>query len=264
MSMLALALLGVLAGPPADSEFEAGTAAYAEKRYAEAAEHFERAHRARPDPVLLFVWAQAERLAGRCDAAVPLYREYLSLDPPDADVEVTRAAIEECGEDPDLVPEPPDPASSGDDPDETEPLDALEPDSPDPDEGLPETSPDDRVRPVGRDPWGHVLTWSGVVIAGVGAGLLGEAHRRRASGEQAADEQAYRDAFVGAPALSRAGIGLLAGGGALVVAGVVRFAVLGASQRRRSTRASFLVPRVGGAGLVWSFQLAPSRARVLR
>ncbi|MCA9707305.1 MAG: tetratricopeptide repeat protein, partial [Myxococcales bacterium] len=125
MSMLALALWGALAGPPADPDFEAGKAAFAEQRYDDAAQSFERAYRRRPEPLLLFVWAQAERLAGRCEQAVPLYRRYLALGPPDDDVEVTRQAIEACGEDPDQPTEPP--PAPDEDPEGVEPEPEPEP-----------------------------------------------------------------------------------------------------------------------------------------
>ena len=256
MSILALALAGMLAGPPSDPDFEDGKAAFAEERYADAARHFERAYDANPDPLLLFVWAQAERLAGQCDAAVPLYRRYLALEPPDADVKVTRAAIEACGEDPDAVPEPP-PISAGESGAQSESDTTL-----DPEPGGTEDDPSP-PRTALRDPWAHVLTWSGVVVTGVGAGLLGEAHRRRTRSERAPDEQDYRDSLEGAPALSRAGIGVMIGGGALLVAGVVRFVVV-ASRGRRAPSPAAIAPHLGGAGLVWKFELAPRRLRALR
>lgn len=256
MSVLALSLVGVLAGPPAtDPDFEAGKEAFAQGRYAEAAAAFERAYERQPEPLLLFVWAQAERRAGHCEVAVPLYRQYLTLDPPEADVAVTRDAIEACGEDPDLVlVPPPAPESEGEDEDESEDEDEGEP-------GPVEPPPERTPRAAVRDPWGHALTWTGVVVAGIGAGLLGTAHARRTAGDRAMDEQEYREALSGAPALSRAGIALLAGGGALLVAGVVRFSVV-AVRGRRSEAAAALRPR--GLGLTWKFELAPRRPWALR
>ena len=100
-----------------------------------------------------------------------------------------------------------------------------------------------RAKPSARkDPWGHALLWSGVAVAGTGAGLLAAGHVRR---EQAADsrtEYEYRARFSGAPALGNAGIAVLASSAALVTAGIVRFAVVGARARRegRNTgRSSF-------------------------
>jgi tetratricopeptide (TPR) repeat protein len=255
-------LWAALAAEPAP-DAEAGVKAFAEGRYDDAARILERAYAAEPDPTLLFAWAQAERYAGRCDVAVPLYREYLKGEPPEDVRGLAREAITACGEDPDHATEPePEPDV------EPEPEPEIEPE--------PEVEPAPR-RPAALDAWGHALTWSGVAVAGVGAGLLGEAHRRRGVAEDASHEQAYRDALEGAPVLSRAGIAVLAGGGALLVAGVVRFAVVAARGRNHggagtsagagaggdaTMRASRL--RLGATGLTWKFELAPRRGRALR
>lgn len=258
--MRASILAAVLAAGPR-SDAEEGVEAFAEGRYDDAARILERAYAATPEPPLLFAWAQAERYAGRCDVAVPLYRAYLDSAPP-ADVSaLAREAITACGEDPDRAAEP-----EAAEPEATEPA-ATEPVVTEP--AVPE--PVDRRRPAATDAWGHALTWPGLAVSGVGAGLLGEAHRRKAAGERAPTEQAYREAMAGAPGLSRAGIALLAGGGALVVAGVIRFAVVAARGRgdgrpgpRDAARPWYRRAAIGAAGVVWTFELAPRRGRALR
>lgn len=95
--------------------------------------------------------------------------------------------------------------------------------------------PSPRRRPPGdapRDAWGHGLLWSGVGVAGVGAGLLAAGHMRREEAAGARTELEYQAAFSGAPALGNAGIAVLASSAALVTAGIVRFAVVGARARR--------------------------------
>jgi len=244
--MTTLSLIAALALAAAPSDADEGVRAFAEGRYEDAARILERAYASEPQPELLFAWAQAERYAGRCDVAVPLYREYLQGEPP-ADVRaLAREAVEACGEDPDVEPEP-----------EPEP-DPIEPIVPEP-EPEPEALPDREPVTAARDPWGHALTWSGAAVGAVGGGLLVEAHRRRAASERAADELGYREALEGAPALSRAGIAMLVGGGALLTAGVIRFAVVAARGRREQARL-----RPSGMGLVWSFELAPRRSPGLR
>ncbi|MCX4245111.1 tetratricopeptide repeat protein [Paraliomyxa miuraensis] len=245
-SSLPLASLAALALAAPTSDADAGVEAFAEGRYEDAAEILERAYAADPQPDLLFAWAQAERYAGHCDVAVSLYRDYLAKAPP-ADVEaMAREAIEACGEEPEASATDPEP-------------DAARPS----DEPTPPTRPEHpEDRPpsrAARDPWGHALTWSGVAVAGVGAGLLGEAHRRRLAGDRAADEQGYRNALEGAPVLSRAGIAVLAVGGGLLAAGVIRFSVVAARGRTDHARL-----RPSGAGLCWAFELAPRRSRALR
>lgn len=101
--------------------------------------------------------------------------------------------------------------------------------------------------------------WPGVALIAVGGGLLGEAHGRRREAEAAPNEQAYRDALSGAPALSRAGVAVLALGGALTVAGAVRFAVVAGREGRDDATV-----RWTGTGVVWKFELAPRRGRALR
>jgi len=256
--MRACFLWAALAAEP-NPDAEAGVKAFAEGRYDDAARILERAYAVAPDPVLLFAWAQAERYAGRCDVAVPLYRAYLEEEPP-ADVRaLAREAITACGEDPDRAAEPePEP----------EPEPEVAPD-PEPEPKITRHFAPPRRHTAARDPWGHALTWPGLAVAVVGAGLLGEAHRRRADGEGAPDEQAYLDALHGAPVLSRAGIGLLAGGSALLVAGVIRFVVVAARGRAdagapAAATASSWQPRIGVGSLAWQFELAPRRRRALR
>lgn len=245
MMLLALTLAATVASPEADE----GVKAFAEGRYEDAARILGQAYEAEPEPELLFAWAQAERYAGHCDEAVPLYREYLEGDPPDDVQQLAREAIVECGEDPDA------------------PAEDAEVEPPPPEGARPPGDSGPSIEPGGerpprrplRDPLGHALTWSGVAVAAVGVGLLGEAHRRRVEGERAPDEQAYRDALAGAPTLSRAGIAVAVGGAALLVAGVVRLSMLaGREERERSAL------RLTGTGVVWKFELAPRGLRALR
>lgn len=252
MMGLVLMLAALVVEPRTDAD--AGVKAFAEGRYEDAARILGEAYRAEPEPELLFAWAQAERYAGHCEHAVPLFRDYLAGSPP-VDVRgLAREAIEACGDDPDAPPPPEEPADAGAGDAADADTDARAPVAP-----VDPAGPDRPSNRVARDPLGHALTWSGVAVAAVGAGLLTDAHRRRSEAQGAGDEQGYRDALAGAPTLSRAGIAVLAGGAALVVAGVVRFAVLAG---RRGRERSAMQP--SGTGLVWKFELAPRRARALR
>ncbi len=257
MIRLALTLWVVAAEPATDPDAEAGVRAFAQGRYDDAATILARAYAEDPRPELLFAWAQAERYAERCDDAVPLFREYLTLDPPPEVGDKAREAIEACGEDPDVaVPVPVEPPTPEDR--TVEPVGPVEAGEPavEPSPAVPRSWEPSR-RPVALDPWGHALLWSGVAICGVGGGLLGEAHLRRRAGSRVADEQSYRDALQGAPQLSGAGIGVLVVGGALVVAGAVRFVVLAARHRRAGNTATLR----RGPG---QFSLAPRRFGALR
>ena len=80
-----LAALMALAAPavaqPKNKEaadlFKTGIDAYKAGKYAEAASALERSYRIEGKPETLFAWAQALRLLGDCDKAVPLYRKLL-------------------------------------------------------------------------------------------------------------------------------------------------------------------------------------------
>src|SRR5215831_7161200 len=61
--------------------YDEATAAFGLGHYADAAEKYEAAFAARPDPALLYDAAQAYRLAGNKARAIELYRNYLRLYP---------------------------------------------------------------------------------------------------------------------------------------------------------------------------------------
>ncbi len=89
------------ADPPAaaDLRYREGKQAFTAGDFAEAAARFEEAFKLSADPTHLFNLAQAQRLAGDCDAARASYREYLARVPeaPNrADVEEKLAALEDC------------------------------------------------------------------------------------------------------------------------------------------------------------------------
>ena len=248
--MITLALCLALARAPApdgsadNPHFAEAVAAWKERRWPEAADAFARAYELDPRPQYVFARAQALRFAGQCEQAILHYREFIALAPPQAAIDEARGHIATCGGDDDdattgaTTPSPPPPR--------VEPTPAIV----DP----PVEAPPPRR--WWRDPAGHALGWTGLAIAGVGGGLLGEGLARRQRGARADDEDGYRDARRGGPALLHAGIPLLSIGGALVLASVIRFAVVGSSRTkrdrvRRTARVQHgVVPF--GLGIAWS------------
>ena len=83
-----------------------------------------------------------------------------------------------------------------------------------------------------RDGLGLGLSVGGLALSGVGAALLGVAHGRKARALDAGSEQGYRDAIDGAPVMSQVGIGVLCAGGAAIVSGVIRYAIVARRSRR--------------------------------
>jgi hypothetical protein len=232
-AIAALLLVGVMLAPGAERSgnrhFVAAEAAFRAERWSEAADEFAAAHALDPRPEYLYAQAQAERMGGWCDRAVTTYERFLAEDPPDLAANDARANIRKCEAELAAQPTPastevsPPPSPTAETSD-----DDLQPSTP---------TPADDVPAWYRDPWGGVLTWTGVALAGTGAALLGEAHRRQRRSQSAQSEQAYRDTLGGAPLLSRVGIGLLAAGGVALVTGIIRYATVGKPRaRNRATK----------------------------
>jgi hypothetical protein len=249
--MIALVLtLALFAQPAADAwrehpEFLRGAAAFEAQRWDEAAHAFAAAYADHPRPELLWAQAQSLRFGGQCEAALPLYEQFLATQPTAEEIADANTNIAACRELVDAaapVEPTPQPVAQ---PSPPPPAPMLQPDDRDVDEVRP--LPRRRVeRSVARDPLGHGLLWSGVAAAGVGTGLLVAAHARRDAAAGASTELEYRQTFAGAPALGQAGIAVLATSAALVTAGIVRFAVMGARAHRNRRDGGALAHRRGG------------------
>jgi tetratricopeptide (TPR) repeat protein len=77
LAAVQLSLLGIAAAQPASDLQKQGIDAYKAGDYAKAAALLERAYKADPKPETLFALAQAERLGGKCDKAIPHYNKLL-------------------------------------------------------------------------------------------------------------------------------------------------------------------------------------------
>ncbi len=223
-ALLVLALArGPETSPSGDNpHFAAAVEAWEARRWPDAAEAFARAYAIEPRPQYVFARAQALRLAGDCTGAIAAYRAFIDLAPPPGAIDEARGFIVACGGDP-MPPPPvaPRPIAS---PDDGAPRASDAP--------LPSTPP--RRRSWWRDPAGHAVGWTGLAIAAAGAGLTIEGLARRERGTRAADEQGYRDARRGGATILHAGIPLTCIGTAMVLAAVIRFAVLGARGPKRT------------------------------
>ncbi|HWB75375.1 MAG TPA: hypothetical protein VG755_10470 [Nannocystaceae bacterium] len=217
MSAVAVALL--LALGPARREdnphYRDAVAAWDAGDWDAAARAFAAAYEIDPRAEYVFAGARAHRNGGNCASAVPLFERFIALAPPKDAIADAELNLRECravlaASAPKPEPPPPRPV---------------------------DVSPAPAPRPsAARDPWGHALTWPGLAVLGVGVGLLADAHAR-ANRADGVDEQRYRDLLHGAPARSQAGIALATIGGAALVAGIVRFAVVAARKRDASPRA---------------------------
>jgi tetratricopeptide (TPR) repeat protein len=227
-----LLLLALVAQPPVQRSVEQiaaeAEAAFEAKHYDEAAAAFADAFARQPHPGYLYARAQAERFGGHCREAIDHYREFIALAPGEGPVRDAQRNIDRCEEklaleQPAPEPEPP-PASPPPPAAETTP-------ARDPVDAAP------RPRPWYRDPWGGVLTATGVAALAIGGGLYGRAVNDEKAARTADDVIVYADKIERASTLSRAGIAMFAVGGALTLAGIIRWAVVGARNRRSSRTA---------------------------
>lgn len=246
--LTALATLGPARSPAArqaEEAFEAGDYETAAKAAAEA-------YAADGDPVFLYVRAQAERFGGDCESALVHYREFIDAVPPGPATEAALDNIAECEQAMAQTPEPPPPAESTQDPGGPGPtpagtLDAGEPVVPADPEPVVDDEP--RARPWYRDPWGGTLVGVGAVAIGVGGALYGVARADARAAGEANDVGTYGDRIDRAYTLSRVGPAVLGVGGALVIAGVVRWAML--ARRGRSSDAPKVALGRGGIVMRW-------------
>lgn len=80
----------------AKARLETGLVRYNAGQFEAAIDEIEAAYEIDADPSLLFTWAQAERLAGRCDSAVPRYRRFIASRPSTAAIELANNGIGLC------------------------------------------------------------------------------------------------------------------------------------------------------------------------
>jgi hypothetical protein len=259
---LFVSALVALHAPPSTEPAEANAWAEADRlssegRHEEAASAYAVAFEREGAVAILYSWAQAERLSGDCTRALELYERFLAEGetlPPEYETEVMRArwsdmranaerqqdacrrALEDVAEEPPSVdPSPPPPAV------------ALEPTSPPPpSRATPPRDLPSRER-WRRDPVGWSLVGVGAAALATGGALVGVAAWRDDRAEGSGTHQDFLDEVDRALLEQRIGIGLLAAGGAIAVAGAVRLAIVGRGRRDRPV-ALRVSPGVGVLG----------------
>jgi tetratricopeptide (TPR) repeat protein len=245
MKQLALALVVVLAAtaparaqpdprdgemsPEAKAHYDRGIAHYAAKEFDAASEELAKAYFIDPRREIVFAWAQARRLAGDCASAIPLYRKYLDSNPPESTAEKVRQHLAGCEA---IVG----PGGEGPDPTQPQPVapPVVEP-TPDPEPApLPPAPPPVvvRKRPFYTDVLGGVLVGAGAVGLGVGATFWVMSGKRGDEAASAATYADYERAVHDGEQQRTIGIVGLAAGGALVVGGVLRYALHGGGTER--------------------------------
>jgi tetratricopeptide (TPR) repeat protein len=215
--------------PAAQALYEQGLARYQAKEYAAAIRAFEEGFALEPRREFLFANAQARRLAGDCRGAVPLYQRFLEMSPPEVQASATHIALARCAQQmaTEKPPAPPPPVT---------PVRPIEP---------PKAPPPPA-------PWTSDRVGAGLMIAGAAGLVFGGAFLVAAFSAQPDDDgvaswdEFDRQAATADRRATIAAVGL-AGGGALVAAGVARYAWV----RHRARATLTVVP--GGLALGGAF-----------
>jgi tetratricopeptide (TPR) repeat protein len=186
--------------PTARSYLDSGLRFYNEGRYEAAIRELRLGYALEPLPEILYTLGQSARKLGRCDEAIGYYRQYLhSADASSAGA--VRFQIERCEQQ----------------------LRAAQTNAAARPANVPAPAPAPR-RPFYKDALGMTLASVGVAAALAGGGLLIDAtvtmqHSRGTL-------QQFDDALPGAQTLRTTGIILAAGGGALLVGGIIRLSLV--------------------------------------
>jgi tetratricopeptide (TPR) repeat protein len=204
---------GVL--PAAQPHLQRALRHFEAKDYPKALVEFRAAYTIDPQPSLLYAIAQAERMNGDCRRAIRYYEAYLRTAPNELQARLARENIARCTEELRRSPPTSQPASA--------PVDIAPP---------PVTPPPAPVR-AERVPWrsnwlGHGLTLGGLAVAATGVALWSVAHGALTAPNGAGDYGTFaarvRDA-ANAGTWQRVGVAAMSVGGALVVAGILTYAL---------------------------------------
>jgi hypothetical protein len=209
--------------PEARARYDRGLALYQAKDYAGAMKAFEEGFALEPRREFLFAGAQARRLAGDCRGAVPLYQRFLEMTPPPVQASATHIALARCAQQ--MAAEKPAPA----------PLPVAPAPAPPP-------------PPWTRDRGGAALLGAGVVGLAVGGAFLAASFAALPDAD-ARTHADYGAARATAETRHEIAVFAFAGGGALVAAGVARYAWV--RHERRASATLTIIP--GGLALEGSF-----------
>lgn len=231
----------LLSDPEAQTLVSEAQILFAEGNFGDAAKLIEKAYLIEPVPELLFPWAQAEREQGNCRAAIDLYNRMLEEIPSGPMADSARQNIERCEEE--LGPEET-VAVVEDDPLDEE---VFEPEpEPEPEPAPTKVDDEPKTKQWYKDPAGGVLTGLGVVGVGAGVALLAVASSTAKNAPGAPTVTDYNTQSDQALTQRNAGAGVLSVGGALLVAGIVRYAIVAKKNKAATTASVWTAPGAGG------------------
>lgn len=234
----------LLSDPEAQTLVSEAQILFSEGNFGDAARLIEKAYLIEPVPELLFPWAQAEREQGNCRAAVDLYGRMLEEIPEGRMADSARNNIALCE---DEMPAEEEAVAVVDD----DPIEEYDEPEPDP-EPVPVTTTDKQPKAKDwyKDPAGGVLTGLGLVGVGAGAALLIVANGTAKGAPDASSLDNYNSQSDSAVTQRNAGAGVLSVGGALLIAGVIRYVLVAKKNKASATASVWTAP--GSGGLVLS------------
>lgn len=206
----------------AQAAFERGVDLAELKRFAEARNEFKASFQMAPSRSALFAWAQAERLAGNCVQAEPLYQRFLQNAAALEQQEAARIALRRC-------------------------QDAAKTSSPPPAVAAPIAMPSPAPPPrETKQLWPFVATGAALVVAGAVALLAAQLDANAASDAQA--YQQYRDARERVQIERIVGLSAVSAG--LVTLGVTAW--LGQRPQETLPNVALWLPNVSAVGATWT------------
>lgn len=226
--------------PQAKAAFDRGVAAYTSNDYAAASAALGESYGLEPDVETLFAWAQTERKLEHCDKASELYDKLLAHDLPDENKAAIRSKLEECKA---ILAaakpvEPPPPVA------DPVPM-------PPPQNEQPPRPPSSHA--WWKDPVGGALVGVGLVGLGVGGYFLVSARSLDADKKSAPNYGEFQRLEDKADSRGTLGVITVAGGGVLLVAGIVWYATRGTGGERPTQVTGWVTPDGGGVVAVGRF-----------
>ena len=189
------------------------------RRYAEAAEAYARAFEETGEAVHLYSQAMSLRRAGSCTEAIGVFETFIEQAPPQPDIDAAQTQIAEC--EALLARSAPEPEPQPEPEPEPPPSEITEPPPPREEPG----------RRWSRDPWGGALVAVGGIVAVTGGGLLIASATSSAPTDETERQHDRRQTNVRNTSI--AGTALIGVGVAVLVGGIVRYAVVARRGQKR-------------------------------
>ncbi|MEM6290105.1 MAG: hypothetical protein AAGA54_02535 [Myxococcota bacterium] len=240
LSVLAAPSRFGLQNPEAIQHAEAAAAAGEREDYETAIRELKTAYAIEPRPIVLYAWAQAERLGGHCNRAVRLYQDFLDTKP-GGDIEnQARVNLLDCQAEVGTTPPAPD-VEGDDEPDDDTSGDDAPADDDTTDEG-------DEESPLKGEWLAPTLLGVGAATAIAGGVVLALGRGRVTNSVDAPTELAYDDEVESGQTMFVAGAAVMGVGGALLIGGAIRYILVarqGPSKQSKTPNASAMVTRTG-------------------